>query len=195
VGIGASAGGLEAFTQLLGHLPTDSGMAFVFVPHLPPSHASMMPEILARASKMRVREVENGMRIEANHVYVIPPRKHLSMMDGQITLAEFERQRELSVVLLGACRRQREPFDLGRLRRFGGDRLLAALDFRRLVGRTIAPGEGGDRHDEQGQAGESQARRGRMQFHCESPGGWRWKYTRRSVTPGCGGARAKAGGM
>jgi len=82
VGIGASAGGLEAFTQLLGAMPTETGMAFVLVQHLEPTHKSVLTPLLARATKMPVQEVREGMQVEANHVYVIPANADLSLMDG-----------------------------------------------------------------------------------------------------------------
>jgi len=82
VGIGASAGGLEAFTQLLRALPTDTGMAFVLVQHLEPKHESVLTTLLARATKMPVREVREGMGVEPNHVYVIPANADLSLLDG-----------------------------------------------------------------------------------------------------------------
>jgi len=82
VGIGASAGGLEAFTQLLGALPTDTGMAFVLVQHLEPTHKSVLTPLLARATKMPVQEVHEGMHVDANHVYVIPANADLSLLDG-----------------------------------------------------------------------------------------------------------------
>jgi two-component system CheB/CheR fusion protein len=82
VGIGASAGGLEAFTELLSHLPDDTGMAFVLIQHLDPSHQSHLTELLSRASKMPVSEVQGETRAEANHVYVIAPRCNLSISGG-----------------------------------------------------------------------------------------------------------------
>jgi two-component system CheB/CheR fusion protein len=82
VGVGASAGGLEAFTQLLHALPTDTGMAFVLVQHLEPSRESVLTKLLARATEMPVQEVREGMRAEPNQVYVIPANADLSLMDG-----------------------------------------------------------------------------------------------------------------
>jgi chemotaxis response regulator CheB len=73
VGIGASAGGLEAFTELLKNLLLDTGMGFVLVQHLDPQHESALAGLLSRATSMPVREVTNNLRVEANHVYVIPP--------------------------------------------------------------------------------------------------------------------------
>ena len=82
VGVGASAGGLEAFTELLSQLPDDTGMAFVLIQHLDPSHESHLTELLSKASKMPVCEVKGETRAEANHVYVIPPRCNLGISDG-----------------------------------------------------------------------------------------------------------------
>ena len=84
VGVGASAGGLEAFTQLLKHLPLDTGMGFVLVQHLDPQHESALTQILSRATSMPVREVTNNLRVEANHVYVIPPNTNLSIVQGSV---------------------------------------------------------------------------------------------------------------
>jgi len=82
VGVGASAGGLEAFTELLSHLPDDTGMAFVLIQHLDPKHESHLTELLSKASRMPVSEVKDDTRAEANHVYVIPPRCNLGISDG-----------------------------------------------------------------------------------------------------------------
>src|SRR5882672_10190344 len=86
VGIGASAGGLEAFTQLLQELPADTGMAFVLVPHLAPTHESMLRDILSSATDMPVVNVEDRMRVEPNHVYVIPPNANMGIMNGELHL-------------------------------------------------------------------------------------------------------------
>jgi two-component system CheB/CheR fusion protein len=82
VGIGASAGGLEAFTELLSHLPDDTGMAFVLIQHLDPSHESHLTELLSKASRMPVSELKDETRAEPNHVYVMPPRSNLGIADG-----------------------------------------------------------------------------------------------------------------
>jgi two-component system CheB/CheR fusion protein len=86
VGVGASAGGLEAFTQLLTHLPGDTGMAFVLVQHLDPTHPSQLASLLAKATSMPVLEIKDGMNIKRNHVYVIPPNKNLDLAGGKLTL-------------------------------------------------------------------------------------------------------------
>jgi two-component system CheB/CheR fusion protein len=82
VGVGASAGGLEAFTKLLSRLPDDTGMAFVLIQHLDPKHESHLTELLSKESKMPVSEVKGETRAEANHVYVIPPGCNLAIADG-----------------------------------------------------------------------------------------------------------------
>ena len=82
VGVGASAGGLEAFTELLSHLPDDTGLAFVLIQHLDPSHKSHLTELLSKATKMPVSEVRDETRAEPNHVYVIAPRCNLGITGG-----------------------------------------------------------------------------------------------------------------
>jgi two-component system, chemotaxis family, CheB/CheR fusion protein len=91
VGMAASAGGLEAFTQLLSHLPVDTGMAFVLIQHLSPDHVSLLTEILARATTMPVKEVKNGMKVEPNQVYVIPPNTKMVLVAGLLELSPREK--------------------------------------------------------------------------------------------------------
>ncbi|MGH2793150.1 MAG: chemotaxis protein CheB [Actinomycetota bacterium] len=86
MGIGASAGGLEAFSALLRHLPLDTGMGFVLVQHLDPEHDSALPQLLGRATSLPVHEVTNELRVEPNRVYVIPPNTNLSITAGVLTL-------------------------------------------------------------------------------------------------------------
>jgi len=86
VGIGASAGGLEAFMGLLAHLPNDTGMAFVLLQHLDPKHESMSSEILQRSTKMPVAEVQDGIPAEPNHVHVIPPGFIMEIEQGRLRL-------------------------------------------------------------------------------------------------------------
>ena len=85
-GVGASAGGLEAFSALLKHLPNDTGLGFVLVQHLDPQHESSLTQILGRATSMPVHEVMTGLRVEPNHVYVIPPNANLSIARGILKL-------------------------------------------------------------------------------------------------------------
>jgi len=123
VGIGASAGGLEAFRQLLDHLSVDTGMAFVLVQHLDPTHESILTELLSRSTRMPVSEVADGMKVEPDHVYVIPPNTNMAMAEGVLrllpreeargqhrpidyflrTLSEDQRHRAIGVILSGTA--------------------------------------------------------------------------------------------
>ncbi len=85
-GIGASAGGLDAFKKLFAAMPADSGIAFVLIPHLDPSHESLMPELLARQTRMPVVEAAEGMSVEANHIYILPPNKYMTIADRVLRL-------------------------------------------------------------------------------------------------------------
>jgi two-component system, chemotaxis family, CheB/CheR fusion protein len=95
VGMGASAGGLEAFEQFFAQVPLNIGMAFILVPHLDPSHASMMTELLRRVTKLEVNEAQDGVKVEPNHIYVIPPNKDMSIYHGTINLETPARTRGL----------------------------------------------------------------------------------------------------
>jgi two-component system CheB/CheR fusion protein len=86
VGIGGSAGALEAFEEFFRNMPSDSGMAFVLVSHLDPTHKGVMPELLQRVTPMKVLQVKDGMKIQPNHVYVIPPNKDMAIMHGKLQL-------------------------------------------------------------------------------------------------------------
>ena len=90
VGVGASAGGLEAFRQMLSALPVDTGMAFVLVQHLSPTHASLLSEILSRTTALPVTEVRDEPRVEPNHVYVIPPDRNMIIVQGGLRLLPRE---------------------------------------------------------------------------------------------------------
>lgn len=86
VGIGSSAGGLEATGDLLSHLPPDTGMAYVIIQHLDPSHESLLSEILARKTAMQVNEVVEDTEVVPNCIYVIPPNHDLEIVDGLLKL-------------------------------------------------------------------------------------------------------------
>jgi two-component system, chemotaxis family, CheB/CheR fusion protein len=86
VAIGASAGGLESFSNLLRALPSDPGVALVFIPHLDPTHESAMVELLARTTSLPVHQVADGMRVELNAVYVLPPNTEMTISDGVLHL-------------------------------------------------------------------------------------------------------------
>ncbi len=88
IGLGASAGGLEALEQFLGHVPPKSGLGFVIVQHLDPTHKGIMAELLQRSTPMPVVQIKDRMKIEPDHVYVIPPNKDLSILRGTLHLLE-----------------------------------------------------------------------------------------------------------
>jgi two-component system, chemotaxis family, CheB/CheR fusion protein len=87
VALGASAGGLKAFEQFFANMPQDSGMAFILIPHLDPSHVSMLPELLRKYSEMTIHQVENGIKVEPNKIYIIPPNKNLTIRLGELLLS------------------------------------------------------------------------------------------------------------
>ncbi len=97
VGIGASAGGLEALERFFDNVPRDSGMAFVVVQHLSPDFKSVMGELLARHTELAIKLVEDGMPIEPGHVYLIPPKKEMIISGGRLLLSERDRQYELTL--------------------------------------------------------------------------------------------------
>ena len=150
VGIGASAGGLEAFTQLLSHLPARTGMAFVLVQHLDPRHASRLTDLLARATDMPVIEASQGLRVVRDHVYIIPPNTTMAIARGalQITprgeapgphlpvnhflcaLGLAQQARAIGVVLSGT----------------GSDGTLGLLEIKAVGGITFAQEPGSARH-------------------------------------------------
>jgi two-component system CheB/CheR fusion protein len=86
VGVGASAGGLEAFKRLLKAIPESSGMAYILVQHLEPNHESMLPEILQKNTPIPVEEITDKVHVEPNHIYIIPSNKLLTADDGRLRL-------------------------------------------------------------------------------------------------------------
>ena len=90
VGVGASAGGLEAFTELLQNLPADTGMAFVLLQHLRHDAKSLLTEILGRATSMPVVEASDGLQVEPNHIYVMPAAADLEILQGKLILVARE---------------------------------------------------------------------------------------------------------
>ncbi len=97
VGIGASAGGLEALQEFFRNTPDDPGVAFVIVQHLSPDYKSLMGELLARYTKMSIHRVEDGMAVEANHLYLIPPRKNMTIFRGKLFLTDQEPSRMVNL--------------------------------------------------------------------------------------------------
>lgn len=95
VGVGASAGGLEAFDKFFTHMPPDSGMAFVLVQHLDPTHESILVDLIRRFTRMKVFQVEDGLKIEPNCIYVIPPNRDMALLHGSLHLMEPTARRGL----------------------------------------------------------------------------------------------------
>ena len=93
VALGASAGGLEAFEAFFKAMPADSGMAFVMIAHLDPTHVSLLPELVQKSTAMRVRQIRESTKIEPNSVYVIPPNRDLSILDSTLHLTELSQPR------------------------------------------------------------------------------------------------------
>ncbi len=87
VGIGASAGGLESFSTFFAHMPNDSNIAFVLLPHLDPTHNSLMPELLSKKTAMPVCEASENMQVQGDHVYILPPGKLLFISGGHLHLS------------------------------------------------------------------------------------------------------------
>jgi two-component system CheB/CheR fusion protein len=89
VGIGASAGGLEAFERFFKAMVANPGMAFVLVVHLAPTHVSILPELLQKKTKMKVLQVTDNMKVQPDHVYIIPPNKELAILNGSLQLMDL----------------------------------------------------------------------------------------------------------
>lgn len=95
VGMGGSAGSLEAFEEFFHNTPADTGLAFVLVSHLDPTHKGIMPELIQRATKMEVQQAKDGMKVQPDHVYVIPPNRDMSILHGMLQLLEPSKPRGL----------------------------------------------------------------------------------------------------
>lgn len=93
VAIGASAGGLEAFSNLLRGLPPEPGLALIFIPHLDPTHESAMVELLARVTRLPVLQAREGLPVDCNSVYVLPPNSDLAISEGMLHLVRREARR------------------------------------------------------------------------------------------------------
>ena len=97
VGIGASAGGLSPIEELFDNMPFDTGMAFVIVQHLSPDFKSLMDELLARHTKMSIHQVSDGILVEPNSIYLIPPEKNMALANGKLLLTQQEHARGLNL--------------------------------------------------------------------------------------------------
>ncbi|CAB1061908.1 Multidomain signal transduction protein including CheB-like methylesterase, CheR-like methyltransferase and BaeS-like histidine kinase [Olavius sp. associated proteobacterium Delta 1] len=88
VGIGASAGGLEAFEKFFKNMPSNPGMAFILVPHLDRTHVSLMPELIQKCSKMKVLQVKDGIEVNPNAVHIVPPNNDLAIINATLQLLD-----------------------------------------------------------------------------------------------------------
>lgn len=97
VGMGASAGGLEAFELFFDTMPVNSGMAFILISHLDPTHVSLLPELIQKKTKMKVSLIVDGTAIEPDNVYVIPPNKNVGILNGVLSLMDQPQPRGLNL--------------------------------------------------------------------------------------------------
>src|SRR5262249_54902762 len=97
VGIGASAGGLEAIEHFFDNVPEDSGLTFVIVQHLSPDFKSLMDELLARHTKLPIHRVENGLEIQPNAIYLIPRKKNMVLSSGKLMLTDHDQKLGLNL--------------------------------------------------------------------------------------------------
>jgi two-component system CheB/CheR fusion protein len=97
VGLGASAGGLQALEDFFSAMPEDSGMAFVVVSHLAPDHATILPELIGRKTGMKVLQVEDGIQVAPNHFFVIPPNKEMAIINSTLQLLEISKPRGINL--------------------------------------------------------------------------------------------------
>ena len=125
VGLGASAGGVDALRDFFAHVPDESGLAFVVILHLSPTHESRLAEIIQTTTAIPVTQVHERVRVEPNHIYVIPPSRSLSMVDGDLALSDIR-----------AIEERRAPIDIF-------FRTLAATHPSRAVG-VVLSGTGAD---------------------------------------------------
>lgn len=141
VGIGASAGGLDAFTTFFQNMPPDTGMAFVLVQHLDPQHESMLTELIARTTEMSVREAEDGMVLDANQVFVIPPDATLTLNGGVLNVSKpappRDRRRPIDSFFLSLAEDQGENAVCIILSGFGSDGTLGLTAIKEGGGLTL----------------------------------------------------------
>lgn len=140
-GVGASSGGLEAFTELLSHLPSNTGMAFVLIQHLNPKHKSHLTQLLSATTTMPVSEVTSKTQVEANHVYVIAADRNLTLSDGSLSpikRAKSGRNMPIDAFLI-ALAQQRKSAAVGVvLSGTGSDGMLGLKAIRAQSGATFA---------------------------------------------------------
>jgi two-component system CheB/CheR fusion protein len=151
VAIGASAGGIEAVTELMNYLPADTGMAFVLVQHLDPKHHSILTELLARKTIMSVTEVSEGLPVKANQVYVIPPNATMYISNQTLHLSPREESRGLHMSVdhfMRALAEQKGNRAIGViLSGSGSDGTLGMAEIQAHGGVTFAQDEASAKYD------------------------------------------------
>ncbi|MGB7285184.1 MAG: chemotaxis protein CheB [Candidatus Acidiferrum sp.] len=151
VAIGASAGGIEALTDLLGFLPSDTGMAFVLVQHLDPKHQSILTELLAKRTAMTVTEVSHGVSISPDHVYVIPPNASMFVCGSNLHLGPREESRGMHMPVdyfMRSLAEQKGNRAIGViLSGSGSDGTLGMAEIQAHGGVTFAQDEGTAKYD------------------------------------------------
>jgi len=98
VGIGASAGGLDAVKTFLKALPAKSGMAYVFIQHLSPVHASMLPELLQKVAPFPVQQITDNLHLEQDHLYIVPENKIVTVIDGALRLNPLDKNKKTNTI-------------------------------------------------------------------------------------------------
>lgn len=141
VGLGASAGGLEALEQFFARVPAKSGLAYIVVQHLDPTQKAMLAELLQRVTLLRVREAGEQMRVEADHVYVIPPNAELSLVQGMLHVMPPTEPRGMRLpvnVLFSSLARDQGAAAIGVvLSGMGSDGTLGLLALKAVGGLTV----------------------------------------------------------
>lgn len=97
VAIGASAGGLEAIDSFFSHMPTDTGMAFIVIQHLSPDYKSLMVELLSKRTQMNVYRAEDQLEVKPDSVYLIPPKKNMTIFHGKLMLTDQDHSQGLNL--------------------------------------------------------------------------------------------------
>jgi len=97
VAVGASAGGLEAIDEFFSNMPVDTGLAFIVIQHLSPDYKSLMVELLSKKTAMPVLRAEDGLRVMPNSVYLIPPKKNLTIFHGKLLLSEQDHSKGVNL--------------------------------------------------------------------------------------------------
>ena len=151
VAIGASAGGIEAVTELMNYLPIDTGMAFVLVQHLDPKHHSILTELLGRKTAMTVTEVSEGLPVKPNHVYVIPPNATMTISNQTLHLSPREESRGMHMTVdhfMRALAEQKGNRGIGViLSGSGTDGTLGMAEIQAHGGVTFAQDEASAKYD------------------------------------------------